>query len=294
MSASTAIALPETFDPAVAALLGQTVRDESGLPRLGINKDFVIEIDGKDYEAPPGTFKTWYEGRQVFAKTVRFRPFIQRYIWRRYDEEEKAYIGNTIFVPDFKTDPLDDMGGVACGKVRGKAAKDKSSLSIAQQAVQKAVSAYRFVYGTVSMDAIDLDKTKVTVTDMPVEMRLRGNNFMPFGEIEEKVSHSRRMLPSVELGLSLKREKNGDTTYYIVQYEYDPTVVRPIREGDVELLKRFVEHVNTWNAGIMEKHKEAQKKRLAASQRVASDEADAELSRDFTDEGTGVDDEIPF
>jgi|GEM_PF-5830506 len=298
MTNTTALVIPDTFDADIARLLGQNVRDEAGFPRLRINRDYVIEVDGEDKSVPPGTFAIFHEGKHAFAKAIRFRPFLQRFIWRKYGKNadgKNAYLANTIFVPSLVgVEPFDDTGGVACGKIRGKAGRDPNQLSPEQREIQKQVKAYRFLWGTATLvDPVDVDGNKVTVTDVPVELRMSGKNFLLFSDVDDRIGASRRLLPTVELSAKLKREKNGDNTYYTIDWTYDPTIVHPFRPEDRTTLDGFLAYVNRWNEGVMEKHYRARGfSPSGGAAQVSETEAASILGDDFPE--PGEDDEMPF
>lgn len=284
--------ISDAFSPEIAALLGQNINGGGNiLPRLAPNADHVVEIDGQEYSVPAGAFKVRDEaGNTVYSRKVTFRPIMQRFHWAKYDEKgndgKGGYVAYSLYVPDHKTDPLDDQGGIACGKLRGKAARDEANLSEAQKAVQKAVQSFRLVWGLVTLTGTTATGQEVTLTDYPVELRCRGVNYMPFSEqVEDKLTRAKRMLPQAELNLSTTRHKKGQTTYYVIGYEMDPTKVLPITPSVVEAIQKFAEHAKVWNEGIMEKHKAARAKTVDAPF-----DTDAGLEGDWANGGTDIED----
>ena len=284
--------ITDSFNAEIAALLGQSGGNGQGssLARLAVNTDHIVEIDGQDYQVPAGSFKTKDEtGQVVYLSDFTFRPMMQRYHWSRYDENANEGKGGitaaSIYIAKHSEEPYDDQGGVACGKLRGKAARDEANLSDAQKLIQKAVQSFRLVWGTVTGVGKTALGNEVTLKDYPVELRLRGVNYMPFGEeVEEKLNRSKRMLPQVELKLTTKRQKKGSTVYYIIGYDFDPTKLLTIDAATIATIQQFADHAKTWNEGIMEKHKAA----MANRSKVSAPNFDDGLDADWAESGSEV------
>ena len=270
-----------TYDQ-IAALTGQdTGGPRNELRRLKINSD---PVDDEGKPLPYGEFWVHHpEHGPVFGKPVMFRPFIQVYQYIHYDPKEKKFVNKTIQFKDFRQEQPDELGGLRCGKVRKQ---DFDGLTHEQQEVQKQIKCYRILYGVVRYEGKTKDGSKVDV-EMPVELRLRGKNFMPIGqECIDILSKQKKLMFNYELKLSNRREKNGDTAYFIIEPSMDMTKTVPFTQDDMELLKKFQETIDVENQSVMEKYKAA----LAKNAAPDDDEEQAVSGVLESD----LEDEIPF
>lgn len=275
---------------ALAQLTGQdgAFSNASAFPRLRINTDFVTEDeDGTEYQLTPGAFVVADpEGRDIYAKTVKFRPLLNRFQYRRYDPKggpdgKGATVAKTILISGFGSngeEPIDDAGGVACGRL-GKKEAAKGGLSVAQETIQAQTKAYRYVYGMVTIDGTLRDGTPAALEGYPCLLRMRGSNFMAIGDVFDSLAARKRLMQSVNLTLTTKREKNGDTTYYVIKYEYDAKEVLPLNETVVATIKDVLSEIEDHNKAVLEKHKTARK---APPRNVGGS---SDLGSDFFEEG---------
>lgn len=255
---------------ALGQLLGQdgAFQTSSVFPSLRINYDDVRKNeDGEEILLKRGHFVVNDpDGREVFAKTVKFRPLCNRFQYRRFDPKagpdgKGATVAKSILVASFGLggdEPIDDAGGIACGKLRGKAAK--GILSAAQQTVQQETKAYRLVWGYVTLDGETAEGEPVSLVDYPVQMRLRGVNYRPIGEVFEALKNRGKPLFSATLTLKTRRENNGGTVYFVIEYEHDPRENLPLTAADVEIARQVLEEIEATNKPIIEKHKQARRK----------------------------------
>lgn len=251
------------FD-ALAQLTGQAtapVGDNLGLPRLRINRDAV---DDNDQPIPIGTFAITLDGKTLYSKTCIFRPLVNMYQYQLYSPDEKRTLNRSIFVPNFfDVEPIDEQGGVRCGKLTGKQLK---SLPEAEQKLikeqQKNHKTYRFVWGYVSMaDAADREGNKHPVDKVLCYMRLSGDNFSPFGDAVDRLSKQRKAMQSYDFVCSLERKVNGATKYYQAKFDVDLSKAQPITPAMVQDIEQILITIKERNAEIIEKHKEALKNR---------------------------------
>lgn len=265
---STDIVLVDEFNAELAALLGQGPDlggNTNTLPNLRINYDREVTLDDKDWPVPHGAFKvTAPDGNVVYAESIKLRPFLRRYQYMRWDPTagktgEGAFVDTSIQVADLRQQAFSSLGGVACGKVRGKAAE--GPLSSDQQVIQDQVQSFTLVYGTIDIEGQTYDKKKVSLKDYPVLFKVRGANWKPLNDMLDSINASKRLFPTTELVLTTEKKKKGTTIYFVVNYAYDAKVVRPTTAEDAELLRNFLETIKAENDGIMTKHLKAQKEK---------------------------------
>lgn len=290
--------IDDKYDANLAKMMGfggPSGQTEDSLPVLRINPDFVVEReldDGtkEDVNVVPGCFKVYKDGEQVYSmkNPVFFRVFMQRFDFREYDESANEgkgeYVKNSILINQGE-EPIDDFGTIACGKVRGKAAK--GDLSDAQKLIQKAVQSYRVVFGTVTFKGVTVSGKEVDVVDYPVQMRLRGTNFMALGDTLKEFEKLKVLPLFYELQMTTTRHTKGATKYYVIAYSWDKSKRLKVGQPEMELSRQFLDHIKAYNEPIIEKHKAA----LAARSKPTSVAEDTGLDEDFgEEEGSSLDD----
>lgn len=275
----------------LAAAMGfgsATDQPQNSLAKLTLNRDAEMELDEVDEETGEnkvialklGAFSVWVDKKRVFANgPVKLRVYAKRMQYRNYDGTTRKYKAISI-LSNMGEEPYDSAGGVACGKIRGKAAKGE--LSLAQQAHQKAVKAANVIFATVSFKGKTAFGEDVDVTDLPVEMRLQGKNFgLNQGEIEDffKQTKASNVMPvMVELTVKPKRVKTEGVPQFALEYTWDMSKRLPVTPEVLELSKTFLEHIKVHNDGIMAQHKAALKSNTQAG---PDDDSDSGLEADF-------------
>jgi hypothetical protein len=275
------LATIDTNDMAImAALTGQDggqqmqPRDDGGFPRLRINTDHE---DDKGNPLKAGTFAFYQNEKNWYAETVKFRPFLNGFQYLNWDpnggkDRKGAYINKSIVIRSFKEEAIDEQGTIACGKIRNL---EGMSPTVALQ--QKNIKCFRLVFGTVSGEFTDgpsKDAEILRVVDQPVALRLRGTNFMPIGDVFQEMSKNKKLIFQHAINFTLKREKSGQTVYYIIQPVLDETKVLPFGESEMTLFKQFDQLIKDVNSGIWKAHNAA----LSKTKSVA---ANADLAREF-------------
>lgn len=252
----------------LAQLTGQdgAFNTHSQFARVRINTDYEVEDEeGTTYAIPPGSFAVKdVDGNEVYAKTATFRPLLNRLQYRRYDprggpDGKGATVAKTILVAALGfagEEAVDDQGGIACGKLSKKDAA-KGTLSAAQTLIQEQTKAYRYVYGLLTMSAVDRTGAPVELVEYPVLLRLRGVNYMPIGETFDKITSRKGSMQAYNLALSLKKDKNGDTVFFRIQIEYDAKAPLPLTQGIIDTIKEAALEVEDHNADVRKKYVKA-------------------------------------
>jgi hypothetical protein len=273
----------------LAQLTGQdgAFNTQSNFARVRINTDYETEDEeGNTYSIPPGSFAVKdADGVEIYSKTAVLRPLLNRLQYRRYDpkggpDAKGATVAKTILVAALGfggEEALDDQGGIACGKLSKRDAA-KGVLSAAQQLIQEQTKAYRYVYGLLTMTGVDKHGATVELVDYPVLFRMRGVNYMPIGEVFDKIGSKKGSMQSYPLSMSLKKDKNGDTVFFRIQYEYDPKAPLPLTQGVLDTIREAVEEVEDHNSDVRKKYSKARK---GGSRRPANDNEGSALADDF-------------
>lgn len=251
---------------AIAALTGQdgaqqlAPRDDGGFPRLSINADHEND-NGKVLKA--GTFAMYFGDKNWYADTVSFRPFINGFQYMMWDprggkDKKGAYVNKTIIIRSFKEEAIDERGTLICGKV-----KDLSGLSADAAERQKQIKCFRLLFGNVSgtfNDGPEKDAGTRQFDQQPCVMRLRGTNFMPIGDVFQEMSKNKKLIFQHNINFTLKREKSGQTVYYVIQPKVDDTKVLPFGESEMKLFQEFDTLIKDVNSGIWKAHNAALRK----------------------------------
>lgn len=267
---------------AARALTGQgSSGNRSNLPRLSVNYEAELEVDGEDepIALPRGHFcldiatsieggKTQY--KKVYAKNIIFRPFVQVYEYSIYDPKKKKVTLATTQFRDWGEAILDTEGREM------RAAKYKRYFKDTMRERADTLKCHRVVYGTVTMiKPKAVDETEHTVEDLPCVLRLRGSNFVPLGDVFEKLGKQNKNMFNYPLNATTRREKSDGLTYFIIDYEPSDTEVM-FTEENFELLKKYVETISAYNETILTAYNKA-----AAEKNMNSDAKS--LAEDFSD-----------
>jgi hypothetical protein len=108
-------------------------------------------------------------------------------------------------------------------------------------------------------DAADKDGNKQPIDNVLCYFRLNGDNFMPIGEVFDRLAKSRKAMQSYDFVCSLERKVNGATKYYQAKFDVDVTKAKPITEPMVKDIEQILAVIKERNIEVVEKHKEALK-----------------------------------
>ena len=225
------------------------------LPRLAINRASEDD-DGNAIRTGVYTIYDSESEAKVYSlkdKAVRFRPFINAYQYMDYDTEDNKYICSSVVFKSWKDEPIDNNGGVRCGKVIGK---DKQQLTQAEIDSQRSIKCYRLVYGLLSMEATTATGEATTIEEMPVLWRVTGMNFKPIGETLKSLKGRNSLMFNHVLNLTTKRKKSGSNVFYVASIRVDDKEIQ-FSKKDLEHMDMFNDIVNEENTRVSEKWKEA-------------------------------------
>jgi hypothetical protein len=272
----------------LARLTGQkTASNGPTLARLTINRE---DQDADKNEIPMGTYAVKTDKGVVYSKTATFRPFLNTFQYMVYDAEaanprggKGMFTNKTVLFQDFSDEAPDELGGVRCGKIQGKAAKE--NMTEKTKLAQKNIMCYRNMYGLVSLVGKTATGEEVTVTEMPVLWRTRGSAFMPISDALEGLNKRSKLMILSEFKLTTERKKNGGTIYYVPVLEVDALKSAPFTPEHNTILTNFGEVVASENKAVVEKHKSAiAEKTGAAKEAAAMKTINASLDDDFADD----------
>ena len=233
----------------IAQMTGQEMpsKSTSTLKVLKINRDFEDD-DGN--ALPSGTFTVNTDGENIYAKTITFQLFMQRYQYIHYDQSEGEFVGKSIMANNLypQTEVPDSIGTMRCGSVP---ASKRENLTVEQATKQKDIKCYRMLFGKVTFnDAVNAKGEKREVVDMPILWKARGANFMPMSVPLVALTAQRKNFLFYNMDVSLKKEKNGSVIYYVGVFS-SPNGPLDFSENDQQLLIDFDSYIKAENKDVM-------------------------------------------
>ncbi len=233
----------------IAQLIGQEQPPKTGssLTILKINRDYEDD-DGNPL--PAGHFMINHEGESVYAKTIKFQLFMQRYQYIHYDQTEGEFVSKSIMANDLypQTEVPDTIGGMRCGSVPSS---KRDTLTAKQATKQKDIKCFRMLFGKVTFDdAVTASGEKREVAGVPVLWKARGANFMPISVPLDALTAQRKPFLYYNLNVSLRKEKNGTVIYYVSNCSVGEGPL-DFTEADQQLLQDFNNYIEAENKDVM-------------------------------------------
>ena len=195
-----------------------TEKKAQQLPRFRIQHTPII--DGDEVVVKGGTYKLDIPEKEVlYGKTATIRPFMQRYMYKRFVKNNSAKAGEplgiyhkTVMADNLNKDLKDNQGGFNCGKPAGWI-QDFDALPDKTKDLIKQVKRVRVVFGLVDLhDVTDANgkSSKFETTPFIWEIDNRdafktiGTNFTKLAEARKLPNGSQFYLPTSTLNLSEK------------------------------------------------------------------------------------------
>ena len=260
------------------------------LPRLRIWNQAImgpVDQDGKKRKmevVPGGTYRLDYgSGTYVYAESISFRPFLQRFRFSRWipyskvdAKGKKGRYLKSVFTNDYKlftsSDLMDEDGGFNCGRPSGFI-KDWKALPENQRSLITSIKRVRAIFGTVVLHNPMNEAGEPAGAEeesIPVIWEIENNNaFKIMGEALQKYRTAGRLFPQhmIELTTEGSPMTNGNMLYMPV-----PTVdltkeLDILQDKDSKTLSTFQSWVTNYNNFIVESYK-----RKANTPVISSDE----------------------
>jgi|DEB0MinimDraft_4_1074332.scaffolds.fasta_scaffold21634_2 hypothetical protein len=253
------------------------------------------EINGKltNVEAiEGGTFRLEVingdSSEYFYSKTITVRPFMQRFMYRRYvanlnakANEPKGTFQRTIMSDSLSVDLKDNTGRFNCGKPTGYI-EDFKALPPDMQDLIRQIKRVRVVFGVVTMDnAMDANGNPVDSFDTPFIWEIDNKDaFKSVGE-QFGVFAKQERLPLQHNILFLECKKNdlpNGSSYYTPVCKADMSVTHEITDDDHDMFGNFLEWVKNYNDYVC---KEWEAKSIKRHEEMAEDDKD--VVEDFID-----------
>jgi hypothetical protein len=230
-----------------------------------------------------------------YSKTAKVRPFVQRFMLRRYISfpnakpgEPKGKFDRTIMAETLNIDLKDNTGKVNCGKPSGYI-KDFKALPANMQDLIRQIKRVRVLFGIVTLEkAMNADGEMVGDITHPFIWEI--DNKEAFNTVGEpfKTFAKQERIP-LQYQISFEEPKKNDlpngSSYYTPICSPDMSVTHEITDEDHETFGGFLEWIKNYNDYI---YKEWDAKQEQIRESLSTE--DEELVEDFID--VEVDDEV--
>ena len=235
----------------------------STLARFRINHSPIMgeaEVNGKSVKmevVEGGTYKLEIpDGPTYYASAVNVRPFVQRYMYKRFvmgtDSTPNRYI-KTVMADNLNVDLKDNDGGFNCGKPAGYI-QDFKALPEKTQELIRQIKRVRAVFGEVELiDPVDASGNPVTVDVTPFIWEVENRDaFKTIGDVFNKLGKMRRLPPmhKVSLGTEERKLPNGNK-FYLPTTKLDVQTVLDLDDTAQETLGNFLAWVTNYNEYIV-------------------------------------------
>ena len=237
-----------------------------------------VEVKGKKKKmevVEGGMYRLEQDGTMVYAPKVTFRPFLQRFMYKRYLSAEKTY-HKTVMATDLNGDLKDNAGGFNCGKPAGYI-EDFNALSENMKKLIREIKRVRVVFGIVEFhDAVNANGEHIDVPPTAVIWEVDNKDaYKSVGSVFNAIGKLRSLPPQHKITLTTEeRELPNGSSFFLPVEELDKTQM-PLDNSDEEVFRSFLEWIDSYNEYIdnqfMEKHVQQ------------ATEEDAELVDDFID-----------
>ena len=232
----------------------------------------TVEQNGKSRNmevVPGGTYRfDDGTGKYLYAETVTFRPFLQRYRYSRWipystpdNKGRKGRFVKSVFADNYKsftsTDLMDEDGGFNCGRP-SKYIEDWEALPEDTRRMISSAKRVRAVFGTVVLESAVNEQGETVPSDavaVPVIWEIENNKaFKSIGDVLQKYGAAGHIFPQHELVLSSEGAPmaNGNMLYQPIA-DLDLTKNIDIAEKeDLETFNKFSTWVKNHNKYIAE------------------------------------------
>ena len=251
----------------MAKLMGMSVDNKqaaksSVLARLRINHSPLMgeqEVNGKQVKlevVSGGTYKLEIpDGPTYYANGVNVRPFVQRYMYKRFvkgnDSTPNRYI-KTVMADNLNIDLKDNDGGFNCGKPAGYI-QDFKALPEKMQDLIRQIKRVRAVFGIVELiDPVDASGNPVTVDATPFIWEVENRDaFKTIGNVFVKLGKMRRLPPMHTFSATTNEQTlpNGNN-FYLPETKLDLQKTLELDDDTQETLGNFLAWITNYNEYI--------------------------------------------
>ena len=231
---------------------------KSSVSRLKIVKQSIMgdaEVNGKTIKAEVVSAGSMSlengEKQSIYADSVVIRPFLQRFMYQRYDNDKKTY-QKTVMSNNMDIDLKDSFGTFNCGKPSGYI-KDFNALSDDVKTLIRTIKRTRVVFGTVTMNGVTADGNTMDVENLPFVWDVdTKEGFKNVGEAFGRLARQNRLPISHAMNVSTeKRDLPTGNSFWVPVLDVDTTTSFEITDMDQELMGEFMAQVESHNKWVM-------------------------------------------
>jgi len=231
---------------------------KSSVSRLRIVKQAVMgdaEVNGKTIKAEivaAGSMALQNgEKQSIYADSVVIRPFLQRFMYQRYDNDKKSY-QKTVMANNLDIDLKDNFGTFNCGKPSGYI-KDFNALSEDMKTLIRTIKRTRVVFGTVTMNGTTEGGEDMNIENLPFVWDVdTKEGFKNVGTAFGQLARQNRLPISHAMNISTeRRDLPTGNHFWVPVVELDTTTAFEITDMDQELMGEFMGQVESHNKWVM-------------------------------------------
>ena len=255
---TTLTTIDENNYEAMALMMGVNPNQKakgSTLPRLRIWNKGVKNKDGKrSVEVVPAGFYRLEDPDKAmyFAETVTIRPFLQRFMYKRYNADKNDFT-KTVMHENLQVDLKDTAGGFNCGKPAGYI-EDFDSLSDEMKEAIKQIRRVRVILGEVEMNnPIDENGNAVEVGTMPFIWEVDNKTaFKTMGEPFNQLGRQRKLPIQHKITLDTsEQELQTGGAFFLPVPSLDLTKAVVINDEDQKRFSDFLEWIKSYNEYVI-------------------------------------------
>ena len=237
------------------------------LPRMRLHHNNIMgmkKVGNESVEAvvvKGGSFKLERPDMPVvYAPTAEIRPFVQRFMYKRFVKNMSAKKGEpmgvyhkTLMADNLNNDLKDNQGSFNCGKPSGYI-KDFKALPVATQEVIKQIKRVRVIFGLIDMpNAKDEKGDKVSLDDRtPFIWEIDNRDaFKTMGEPFNKFNQIKRLPVQHYITLTSEERKiPSGSSFYLPNYSLDLQKTVEVTDEDQNTFINFMAWIDNYNSYI--------------------------------------------
>lgn len=236
----------------------------STLPRLRIWNQPVmgqVEVKGKlkNMEVvPAGMYRLQLPDETfIYAESVEIRVFVQRFMYKRYNSDEKSYV-KTIMAEDLNGDLKDNTGKFNCGKPPGFDPNFKD-LPKDRQDFLKTIKRVRVLLGEVKLiNPVDSEGNEVNADVSPFIWEIDNRDAFKTMGAPFNIMGRQKRLPVqhwIKCG-SEERSLPTGASFFLPTQELDLSNNVELQEADQQRFSDFIEWIGNYNQYIVNAYNE--------------------------------------
>ena len=237
------------------------------LPRFRINHSAIMgetKMNGKNVNVEVvegGTYKLEIpDGDTYYSKTAKIRPFMQRYMYKRFVKNMNAKMGEpmgiyhkTVMADSLNLDLKDNQGGFNCGKPAGYI-QDFKALPDKTQDLIKQIKRVRVIFGMVDLlDPCNAKGEKIAFESTPFIWEIDNRDaFKTVGQPFTKLAQLKRLPVQHSIALETEERKlpNGNV-FYLPVSTLDVANKIDLSDEDQVIFGDFMSWIQNYNQYIV-------------------------------------------